>query len=85
MKASIRIRYHVSTDFRYNLLIVCRVNGCKNVIKDNVELRGYGLSMKVKDDTHHVRVKMDELKEELTTTERCPFEDNRPTIIKLRF
>ena len=53
MKAIIRISYHVSTDFRYNLLIVCRVNGCKHVIKENVELGGYGPSMKVKDDTNH--------------------------------
>ena len=84
MKASIRIRYHVSTDFRYNLLIVCRVNGCKNVIKDNVELMGYGNSMKVKDEIQHGRVNIAEPKEDPATIVRCPFGNIRPPFLKLR-
>ena len=62
MKAMIRISYRVSPDFSYNLIIVCGGNGCKRVIKYNVEMRGYGPSMKVKDDTHHGRVKTSEPK-----------------------
>ena len=52
-------------------------NGCKHVIKGNVELRGYGPSMKVKGENHHVRVNMAEPKEYPTTTLRCPFGDTR--------
>ena len=59
MKESIRISYRVGPDFRYNLLIVCGGNGCKPVIKDNVEMRGDGLSMKFKYETHHGRVNKD--------------------------
>ena len=80
MKAIIRISYHVSPDFRYNLLIVCGGNGCKHIIKYNMELRGYGTSMKVKYETHHGRVKMAETKEYPTTTARCPFGDYYPDV-----
>ena len=41
--------------------------------------------MKVKDETHHGRVKTDEPKEEPATTVRCPFGDMRPPFLKLRF
>ena len=85
MKEKIRISYNVHLYFRHNILIVYGGNGFKHVIRENMELRGYGLSMKVKADTHHVRVKMTELKEYRKTTDRCLFEDKRPTIIKLRF
>ena len=77
MKAMIRISYRVSPDFSYNLIIVCGGNGCKRVIKYNVEMRGYGPSMKVKGENHHVRVNMAEPKEYPTTTLRCPFGDTR--------
>ena len=57
---------------------MCIGNGCKHVIKDNVELRGYGPSMKVKDEAHRVRVNTAEPKEDRATTARCPFGDIRP-------
>ena len=57
------ISYHIILYFRYNLLIVFGGNGCKNAIKDNVELKGYGKIMKVKDNNHHGRVKTTEPKE----------------------
>ena len=41
--------------------------------------------MKVKDETHHGRVKADEPKEEPATTFRCPFGDMRPPFMKIRF
>ena len=56
MKARIIISYHVSLYFRYNPIIVCGGNGCKNFIKYNVVLMGYVPSMKVKYDTQHGRV-----------------------------
>ena len=84
MKESIRISYRVGPDFRYNLLIVCGGNGCKRVTKDNVELRGYGPSMKTKDYTHHGRVRTSETKEYPVTTARFPFGDMRPPFLKLR-
>ena len=64
MKASIRIIYHVSLYFSYNLLIVFGGSGCKHVIKDNVELRGYGPIMNIKDETHHGIVKKAKPKED---------------------
>ena len=57
MKAIIRIIYHISPYFRYNLLIVCGGNGCKHIIKDNVELRGDVPSVKGKNETHRGIVK----------------------------
>ena len=71
--------------FRYNLLILCGGNGCKHAIKDNAELRGYGQSMKGKDETHHVGAKIAEPKEDPVTTARCTFGDIIPTFLKLRF
>ena len=85
MKERIRISYHVTPDFSHNLLIVCKGNGCKHVTKYNTELRRYGLSIKVKDDTHYGRLKTAEPKEDPATTERCTFGDTRPQFLKIRF
>ena len=70
MKTIIRISYHVCPYFRYILLIVCGGNSCNHVIKENAELSGYGPIMKSKDETHHVRVKIAEPKEDSASTER---------------
>ena len=78
------ISYHISPYFRYNLLIVCGGKDCKNVIKDNVELMGYGNSMKVKDEIQHGRVNIAEPKEDPATIVRCPFGNIRPPFLKLR-
>ena len=85
MKSSIRISDHVSPDFRYNLLMVCGDNGCKIFIKDNLEMRVNGPSVNVKDNTQHVRLKMDQPKEYSTTTVRCTFEDMRHPFLNLIF
>ena len=85
MKSSIRISYHVSPDVRYNLLSVCGGNGCKPVIKYNVELRGYRPSMKVKNETHYGRVNTAEPKEYPVTTVRCALGGMIPPFIKIRF
>ena len=71
--------------FRYNIIIVCGDNTCKHFLKDNVELRGDGLIMKVKDEIHHGIVKTDEPKEDPAMTVRCTFGDMRPPFLKLRF
>ena len=79
------ISYHGSPYFRYNLLIVCGGNVCKHVIKDRMEMRGYGPSMKVKDETHHGIVKTAEPNEDPMMTVRCPFGDMVPPFLSLRF
>ena len=65
--------------------VVYGCNSCKHIIKDNVELRGDGLIMKVKYENHYGRVKTDKTKEEPTTTKIFPFGDMRTPLRKLMF